>query len=404
VTFTGEPEIRVRVGGAATARDIDGPAMIVVRPVTTDPALKAVQLKPPLRVTSSAAGVQVADSSKAVTQYPPSVDVEFVPAPRAEGQRGPVVEFVRVEKVRYPGVVKVSPQWARDPRTFDVIVTMPVETYLTGVLTHELFKDWPRQTFECQAVASRTYALHERGRARADNRPYDVEDSTSDQVYGGLTGAPVPTEAVAATRGMVLTHQGQLLRAYYSSTCGGRPNSASKVWPTGPGYEFNLLPPLQGQPRTHSCQASSWYRWEVTRTDDDVSKRLRTWGQVNKDEIATLTRVRAVEVKERNAAGRPVVFSVIDGTGRAYSLTSEELRMAFNQPVQGLASVTPKERVNSGDLEVEVYADQVRIRGRGWGHGVGMCQWCAKGMADAGRDWRSMVNEFYPGADVVKAY
>jgi stage II sporulation protein D len=64
--------------------------------------------------------------------------------------------------------------------------------------------------------------------------------------------------------------------------------------------------------------------------------------------------------------------------------------------------VTGTNRVNSGDLEIEVWADQVTIRCRGWGHGVGMCQWCAKGMADEQQDWRSMMKVFYPGAEAER--
>jgi stage II sporulation protein D len=397
VNFTGEPDIRVRVRAGTSKVEVAGPTRLTVRPATTDPGQRALQVEGPITVVSGPEGVRVVDAQARPHVFPFATDVEILASDKGEAS-------LRVGGVNYPGFLTIKPAWSASPNSFDVLVTMPVESYLPGVLTHELFKDWPRQTFECQAVAARTYALHERARARAEGRAYDVEDTTADQVYGGATGAKVPNEAARATRGWVLTSDERLIRAYYSSTCGGRPNSASKVWQTGPGYEFNLLEPLQGRARQHYCQSARLYRWEVSRSDDDVNKRLRAWGKAFKHEVANLTRLRAVQVAERNKAERPVIFALTDQSGREYRLTSEELRMGLNQSVPGLTPITNENRVNSGDLEMEIWASQVRIRGRGWGHGVGMCQWCAKGMADAGLDWRAMVRDFYPGAEVVKAY
>jgi stage II sporulation protein D len=85
-------------------------------------------------------------------------------------------------------------------------------------------------------------------------------------------------------------------------------------------------------------------------------------------------------------------------------LSAEELREACNEAVSGLAPITRENRVHSGDLTVRVWASEVEISGRGWGHAVGMCQWCAKGFADLGWDWRKMIGTFYPESSVEKAY
>src|SRR5207248_1928652 len=99
--------------------------------------------------------------------------------------------------------------------------------------------------YEAQAVAARSYALHERERASALGLAFDVESSDKDQVYGGASASGPVREAVASTRGVVLMDGEKLLRAYFSSTCGGRAASARDTWPIGPGYEFNLAAPLQ---------------------------------------------------------------------------------------------------------------------------------------------------------------
>ena len=87
-------------------------------------------------------------------------------------------------------------------------------------------------------------------------------------------------------------------------------------------------------------------------------------------------------------------------------MTAEEFRVACNWPAEGLAPVTRTGRVNSSDFQVQIDArsGQARFGGRGLGHDIGMCQWCAKGMAERGQDWRTMVSQFYPGAGVERLY
>lgn len=403
VTFAKEPDIRVKVARGVTSREVDQPAKVVVRVAGGGhPEVKPQLFSTPLTITCNSQGILV-QAAGTQRRFPPGIDVDVAPSDGKSDAASP--EWVRVSGVKYPGFITVRPQWNTDPARLDIIATMPLEAYLPGVLTHELLKDWPRQTYEMQAVAARTYALHERGRALAEGRLWDVESTTNDQMFGGATDAVTPNEATRATRGMILVYEGKPLRAYYSSTCGGRPASAAKVWPVKTGYEFNTAAPLQGKPREFYCQASKWYRWEVTRDDDDVNRRLRAWGKANNDNpVAGITRVREIKVIERNDAQRPNAYQLTDSEGRVYKLSAEELRFALNQPVPGLQPITVANRVNSGDFEVDIWASSVRVRGRGFGHGVGMCQYCAKGMAENGLDWGTMVRRFYPGAEVQKAY
>jgi stage II sporulation protein D len=246
--------------------------------------------------------------------------------------------------------------------------------------------------------------VHERDRARRENRAVDVESTTDDQVYHAVKVPVIVDEAVRATRGQVLLDKGQLLRAYFSSQCGGRPSSAADIWPTREGWEFNKAAPIQGKPRQHYCQRSPLYRWEVTRSDDDVNRRIRAWGKATQNDAAKLVKLRAIEVAARNAADRPNRYRLTDSSGAVIELRAEELRNALNHPMADLPPITRENRVNSGDLEMEIWANQVRINGRGWGHGVGMCQYCAKGMGEAAMDWHTMLTTFYPGVEVKKVY
>lgn len=410
--FREEPDIRVRVLSAISSARVDGPPRIILRAADTDASLgNARTLTGPISVSSSSNGFRVTDARGGSHDLRFGVDIELIaggdPSISGEGNKEPGRSWedsIRVNGVRYPGFVAFRGRWSTNPNSFDAVAVMPIEAYLPGVLTHEIGKDWPRQAFEAQAVAARTYALHERSRARRDRRPFDVESTTSDQVYAGGTFLPIAAEAARATRGMVLLHNASLLRAYYSSTCGGRPASASLAWPERPGTDFNKAPPLQGRPRPFACRASKHFRWVVERSDEDLSRRIRAWGKTYDHPVADLSRVRSVSVKSVNDAGRPSRYAVFDLSGREFSLSAEELRAACNHNATGLPPISDKTRVLSGDMEIEVWADRARIQGRGWGHGVGMCQFCAKGFAEQGSDWASMMKEFYPGADVRKAY
>ena len=99
---------------------------------------------------------------------------------------------------------------------FDVIAELPMERYLPGVLAGELYAGWSFETYCAQAIAARSYAMHERARARLRGRAYDLEASTIDQAYVGEEAPKRARDAVDATRGLILTTaEGRLLRAYY---------------------------------------------------------------------------------------------------------------------------------------------------------------------------------------------
>ncbi len=404
-SFRGEPDIRVRIKKDASTVTLGSVlttgGSVVIRPVQGG---SPVTLPAPVTVSASRDGFVAAGPGGVRRQFGYGVDLDVLSS--AQSGTGARVGPLRVDGVVHESAVRLLGDWSEGGERFQVIAMMDVETYLPGVLHRELFKDWPLETFRAQAVAARSYALHERHRARAAGRPFDVESDTSDQVYGGATSNPRALNAARDTRGIVLVAgpRDQLLRAYYSSTCGGRPASAADVWPTTRGFEFNTSPALQGRARDHWCQASPLYRWTTTRGDEELSRRLRAWGRSAGSPVRNIGRVRSAEVVRRNGADRPGRYRLTDDAGRAYELSAEELRIACNFPAEGTPEVTRQTRVASGDVAIDVWADRVQIAGRGFGHGVGMCQWCAKGMADKGTAYRRMLEIFYPGARIRKIY
>lgn len=403
-SLSAEPEIRVRIRTRAPNARLASVSAMEVRPAGGG---VPVTLPSPLLVEVTPQGFEITDGEGLKRRWPPGVDLDL----RAILARSSIV----VDQTPCSGELQLRAKWREAARAFDIVSVLPMETYIAGVLQKELYDNWPQAAYEAQAIAARSYALHERDRARRAGRAYDVESSTLDQVYGGLPTRPLALEGARRTRGMVLTYEGAggggILRAYYSSSCGGRPSSARAIWPTAAGFEFNLAKPLQGAPREFACGSSPAFAWEVVRKNDELARRLRAWGRDAGKRLSTIDRIRSVAVAERNPADKPTAYTITDVRGWEYRITAEELRVACNfaVPGQGQSDSLPAissgpTHVRSNDMEFTIVGNDVRIRGRGFGHAVGLCQFCAKGFADRGVDAPSMLRTFYPGATIERAY
>ena len=369
-------------------------------------------------------------------------------------------QTLSVNGTSYPGTVRLSSRTDVRSDAFDVVDFVNIEDYLPGVVGKEMLAGWPLAAYQAQAVAARTYALHERQRSAA--AAYDVESNDRDQVYGGTTTNATAREAVRSTRGMVLLDGDKLLRTYFSSTCGGRTAAAKDTWPIGPGFEYNLAGPIQEHHRDFACQASPLFRWSVERPRWELAQRMKWFGERFGNPVKKIKDVRSIEIALLNSDGRPSKYRVSESSGGQHMLSAEELRLACNTNANGsLITLAPMDdvdgpgagkqrpprvavetgdimgfggagestkpaaalgapavpavpltvpdidrrtRVHSSDFEVVIKGEKVTITGRGFGHGVGLCQYCAKAFAERGEDWRMMLGRFYPGARVTNMY
>ncbi|MEQ8769259.1 MAG: SpoIID/LytB domain-containing protein [Phycisphaerales bacterium] len=403
---TDEPDIRVRVQRRTTLATV---ALEPAYETSTAAGLLGLRWETP-------SGPRGADAIAAPAEITVSGGAVVVRTPTGEtfahlpGQpltiAAPAGGMLTLDGAAIPGAFTIHPGSSDDSGAgvFDVVASMGIETYLPGVVAKELYPTWPLAAFQAQAVCARSYALHERARARGQGRHYDVESTTQDQVFGGATDLAVAHDAVESTRGQVLTYRGEVLRAYYSSTSGGRAASAADTWPTGPGFEFNLLPPLQAAEREYADEKSPAYRWERQRRTARLSLRLRRFGEEQGKPVKNIGTLVSISTIATNAVGRPSSYRIVDHRGRTFTLSAEDLRLACNWPVPGVPDVTAKQRVRSGDMVVSVGADVTTIAGRGFGHGVGLCQYSAAEFARQGRSYRDIALHFYPGAELRRSY
>jgi len=385
-----EPDIRVRLERAATSVTVSGPTAIAV--VGIDDDGRPVRFSTPVRF--SIVGDAVVASASGLTR-------SFSGPVRVTAAGG---GMLRVGDTVSPGDFLIYPRSSVAPDAMDVVAELPMEAYLPGVLAKELYQSWPLEAFEAQAVAARSYALHERSRARAKGRWFDVESTTLDQAYLGATEHARSHDAVLATRGQTLMHKGVILRSYYSSTCGGRPASAADQWPTEGSHRFNLAAPIQASFRTDHCQDSPAYRWERTRSARELSNRIRAWGKSHGHAVKSIGTLDRVEVREKNELGRPTSYLLTDRRGDTFTIQADSLRMACNSDAPGEPPVTRETRVRSGDLSIRVNGNRVTINGRGFGHGVGMCQFGTAALAREGWTHREILTHYYPGARIERLY
>lgn len=301
-----------------------------------------------------------------------------------------------IDKRTFPGTLELV---APGGKTFDVVNHVPLESYLPGVLDKELYASWAPAAFEAQAVAARSYALWEV--SLEPGRHFDLESTTASQVYGGAVTNRKALDAVARTRGRVLTYEGRVLPAFFSSTTGGRAQDAVVAFPS----RVPDLAPLRGGPRGSYDAASGKYRWgPIRRSTHDLAARMSAWGRENKHAVAHLKGVRSIAITHVSRAGRPAMFRVTDGRGQTYNLYAEHFRFAANHDGTGLPKLDPNLNLPSSDLRIASAPGGFVFTGQGFGHGVGLSQWGAQGMALQGFDAPAILAHYYPGARIEKLY
>lgn len=312
----------------------------------------------------------------------PLLEIHGVPEGLAIG--GTVIPFfgVRIEPAgdatinlngqRLRGTIEIVRQ---KNLTLLVINHLALEDYLRGVLSKEAPDYWPPEALKAIAIAARTYAVYQR--YTKEEGSFDVSGDVMSQDYGGKTSEKIgTTRAVKATAGWILLYKGKPFPTFYHSTCGGMTEPARVMG------SFDLEP-LRGQIVCNFCSGSPFYRWQRRLTKADVAWALR------KSSHGSVGTVYDVRVAKRTAAGRVEQIAILGGQ-RTVRLTGYEFRALFGfDSIRSPAfAVTP---IDEGFL----------IAGRGWGHGVGMCQWGVAELARRGLSATEILAFYYPGAELA---
>jgi stage II sporulation protein D len=301
-------------------------------------------------------------------------------------------KYVGLNAKTYRGKLHLLP---RGPNAFIVVNYVKFDDYLAGVLAKELYPGWHIEAYRSLAVAARTFAFyHMRNSKRS--RDYDLDDTVASQVYGGRSGETQKSrQAVDTTSGWALAveYKGsdRIFMPQYSSCCGGWVNAAIVLRDAPP------IAPLRGGQKDLHCTASTKYRWSPVRVSKSELYRLLCR---NHSEVKSLGGLATVRVTQRLAHGRPVWVSVVGVNGKSVRLRAEKIRLAL---IFG-GSVAGKKLYSMNCQIVDIGASIEFRNGRGFGHGVGMCQFGLQGKALAGWKAPQIINFYYPGAKIVRIY
>ena len=283
--------------------------------------------------------------------------------------------LLTLAKHSYRGALEVRLQTFRGRRELLVVHPLDLETYVTGIVSAELPRGWPLGAYQAQAVAARTFAVTQKYR-RLD-LPYHMESSVLDQVYAGVGREhALAHEAAKTTRGMVLSAKRHLAQTYFHAACGGSTESAEEGW----GSAIDYLP---GSGCNH-CGDANRAAWTVSVRRADLDKAFKSFVGGS---------VTGIKVTARTASGRARKLEIASAKKKR-SISGADFRRLLGWSV-----------VWSTQIDKLTLSDKALVVvGRGSGHGVGLCQWGARGFALEGMQWGAILHTYYPGADLVKLY
>ncbi|MDY7004715.1 MAG: SpoIID/LytB domain-containing protein [Cyanobacteriota bacterium] len=312
------------------------------------------------------------------------------------------------EERRYAGSLKLQPNAYG---SYTLVNNVPIETYIRGVVPHELGAWPPKSSLEAQAILARTYALRNLHRFVADN--YELCANTHCQVYKGLDVYPETDEAVAATRGKVVTYEDELIDAVYFAVSGGvtadfndlwngterpylRPvvDSANNIW----DLSTNSLADEQNFRKFMSLKKGfneeGWieFRWREVVSLPGIVSYLKSYFREKKSPFAQIETVKNVEVTERSLAGRVLKMTVETDKG-IIELNKDEVQNAFWVPWSTLFYLDP---IYKPDKTLWGYS----FIGGGFGHGVGFSQKGSIKLAELGWSSDRILSFYFPGTEI----
>ena len=263
----------------------------------------------------------------------------------------------------YEGFMNVM---ADDGKLF-VVNYISTEKYLDGVLNGEISSDWPEEALKTQAIISRSYALYKYRKNK--NLPWNLVSDTRDQVYGGMSLADRNSHnAIVKTYGEVVTHGNALVPTFFHSNSGGHTESAGNIWQKSMAY-------IKGK-KTNYGKSDPDYRWEYEIPVRLLLSKLSNNGY-------PVPKIDSISVSARNETGR-VQRVKISGDGQEMEIITTRMR-----------SILGNRNLKSLMFDVSLNGNTVIFKGLGYGHGVGVCQWCAKEMAEEGMTAHEIIEYFY---------
>jgi len=284
-----------------------------------------------------------------------------------------------------------------------VVNELDIENYLRGVVPVEIGRLKPSQidAVKAQAIAARTYALAHQGRRAALG--FDIYGTVNDQVYRGHSvESSVADQAIAATHGMIATYKGKMIDTFYSSTCGGSTDNIHEGWKSSPVPYLSSVKD-KGRGLGDFCHASPWYRWDARWDRAALEEILASSLPASARRQDGKIELQDIRIRKRSTSGRVHLLEIKTNQGKA-EFRGDAIRSILRRPTQG----NPALRSTLFNLKVQRDGKgrpkSIVIEGAGFGHGIGLCQTGAIGMADRGYRFDQILKHYYRGINLRRAY
>jgi stage II sporulation protein D len=261
----------------------------------------------------------------------------------------------------YVGNIEV---W-RGEKGLYLVNELPLEEYVENVVASEVGAGWDIEALKVQAVISRTYAVYKK--LTSGTPRYDLTSSVLHQMYKGSNPPIQVSYAVRETAGEILAYEGKPIEALYHSTSGGRTENPEEVF----GKRYPYLTSVES-----NCELSPYWVWERKIPKEEIEKAL------------TMKGVKGVTIQSYTSTGR-VKEVLIEKESDKDVLKATDFRKLLGWS-----------RLPSTNFTVRGNGTTITFEGKGYGHGVGLCQWSALQMARDGKSYKEILSFFYPGTEI----
>lgn len=299
--------------------------------------------------------------------------------------------IIKIDGKRYRGRIKLA---SLDSQ-IKVINQISLEDYVKGVMTKEMPIGKGTENYDALkafSICARTYAYN---KIKEYKDFFDIYPDTRDQVYGGVDGeAEITNKIVDETKGQILAYDGGLAVMFYHSTCGGKTEDVKNV------FSNKEIPYLSGVEDGSGpfCNISPRYKWQEYYSEIVFIDRLYAAKLINTKEYS----ISDVKINSRFESGRvnelEIILTKNDGVGKSVLLIGNAMRSIIRSGDD--RSIL---KSNLFDLSIDNNKN-ITIDGKGSGHGVGLCQWGAIAQSRIGKDYKKILNHYFPGTKIRSLY
>jgi stage II sporulation protein D len=275
---------------------------------------------------------------------------------------------------RYRGDIEIRID--KKTNLINVINIISLENYLKGVISREISPKWDISAVKAQVIVARTYAVYKMQDPVDEN--FHVNSGIFSQVYGGRYAEDkIANKAVVETSDIVMMYKGEIVPAFYHSACGGSTEDADNLWKI-------KHPSLKGVKCSY-CKESPHMNWNYSIKLKELSNKLK------KISGGIKSAVKEIQVLDRSESNRAKWMKVIYKNNEVIKMSGNTFRINAGP-----------DKIRSSNFNVKIKGSSAVFTGKGWGHGVGLCQWGAKALAEKGMNEFDILRYYYGDVEVVR--